>query len=566
MAQGSRSAWAANVALFTALAVFAGAMYLLFFGPVSRPPELGSGPAPVDGKTPPNVPPKLAAAGQMPRLFEGQPTPDLFLVLSGQMFGYLQPCGCSRPQLGGLERRFELMARLLVKGAPVSAADLGDFAPQQRGPQAKLKYEIGLRMLTTMSYSAVGLGLNELTMPVTEAFDIAQNYQPPHFLAANLDDSDGQFPGMFQGWTIDRPRHITDHLSFLGRWLGHAATPTPGHAELAVGLCIAARPSVGYVGLVGESVATKAKSLEVPVRFKSASEVLPAALATLAEQHVDVRVLIFQGTADEAKQLLGPRPPFDVVLTKSDADIAASLPERIGDCLVISVGHKGRSVGVVALTRGAAGSWQKQYKLVDLVEALELPDAQTNPARELMREYVLGVYLGGLLTKVTPSKHPLHLFPGMENAKFVGAAACKECHAQAYNVWAQSKHAKGYQSLIDYGRPIAQLRQKDGSLKRIGREYDPECAICHTVGFGFQGGFVDAETTPLLLGNQCENCHGPASLHVADPKNPDFFKPLRLSITAKTTEANCRRCHDGDNDPKFDLEKYWPQIRHSKVN
>src|SRR5438876_9759401 len=43
----------------------------------------------------------LAAAPPGLRLFNGWPKPDLALVLSGQMYGYLQPCGCSRPQLGG---------------------------------------------------------------------------------------------------------------------------------------------------------------------------------------------------------------------------------------------------------------------------------------------------------------------------------------------------------------------------------------------------------------------------------------------------------------------------------
>jgi hypothetical protein len=31
--------------------------------------------------------------------------PEAVIVLSGQTFGHVQPCGCSRPQMGGLERR-----------------------------------------------------------------------------------------------------------------------------------------------------------------------------------------------------------------------------------------------------------------------------------------------------------------------------------------------------------------------------------------------------------------------------------------------------------------------------
>jgi len=47
-------------------------------------------------------------------LVDGQPLfanwpanqkPDAVIVFTGQTWGFLQPCGCSRPQTGGLERR-----------------------------------------------------------------------------------------------------------------------------------------------------------------------------------------------------------------------------------------------------------------------------------------------------------------------------------------------------------------------------------------------------------------------------------------------------------------------------
>src|SRR5437773_9383965 len=44
----------------------------------------------------PNNPPEA------PKPFAGWNNPDFVLVISGQMYGYLQPCGCSFPQYGGL--------------------------------------------------------------------------------------------------------------------------------------------------------------------------------------------------------------------------------------------------------------------------------------------------------------------------------------------------------------------------------------------------------------------------------------------------------------------------------
>src|SRR4051812_27344339 len=37
--------------------------------------------------------------------------PELALIFSGQQLGYLQPCGCSHPQYGGLTRRYNLLER-----------------------------------------------------------------------------------------------------------------------------------------------------------------------------------------------------------------------------------------------------------------------------------------------------------------------------------------------------------------------------------------------------------------------------------------------------------------------
>src|SRR5262245_49088555 len=38
--------------------------------------------------------------------------PDLAIVLTGETNGYLKFCGCSVPQLGGFERRANLMSQL----------------------------------------------------------------------------------------------------------------------------------------------------------------------------------------------------------------------------------------------------------------------------------------------------------------------------------------------------------------------------------------------------------------------------------------------------------------------
>ena len=108
---------------------------------------------------------------------------------------------------------------------------------------------------------------------------------------------------------------------------------------------------------------------------------------------------------------------------------------------------------------------------------------------------------------------------------------------------------------------------------------------------------MDDKKTPDLKHVGCENCHGPASGHVANPKAANLvalMSPwkragggnLPAALIKKMAEtppvdrgkirvepadqlmvniaaANCGKCHDPDNDPHFDFYTYWPKVNHS---
>jgi hypothetical protein len=112
---------------------------------------------------------------------------------------------------------------------------------------------------------------------------------------------------------------------------------------------------------------------------------------------------------------------------------------------------------------------------------------------------------------------------------------------------------------------------------------------CHATGwepqkyFPFVSGFVGLKETPDLVGNGCENCHGPAADHVAaengeteadDAELERLRAALRLKITPNEGNVGdqvwkeggvvdmCMKCHDLDNSPDFDFQKYWPKVKH----
>ena len=114
------------------------------------------------------------AAAKTSDLFKRWPAgqkPDFVFLLTGEQFGYNQPCGCSSPQYGGVARRWNFIeTELKGRGWAVVPLDLGDVA-QKSGPQTKLKYVYSMKALKAMGYHALGVGLNEFGIPLPTAVD-----------------------------------------------------------------------------------------------------------------------------------------------------------------------------------------------------------------------------------------------------------------------------------------------------------------------------------------------------------------------------------------------------------
>jgi hypothetical protein len=135
---------------------------------------------------------------------------------------------------------------------------------------------------------------------------------------------------------------------------------------------------------------------------------------------------------------------------------------------------------------------------------------------------------------------------------FAGAQTCAACHAVAARVWQASRH----------GHALA-------TLERVGKQHDPECLACHVVGLE-RGGYLSADLTPQLANVQCENCHGPARAHLADPARAPGPVPIASGGVPAAAgpgverpgEATCRTCHVGSHSPNFDFSAYWPKVAH----
>ena len=504
-------------------------------------------------RTGPNQTALVAPSGKLAAELERWEKPDLTLLITGQQHGYLLPCGCSRPQVGGLERRYNFFQTLATRGWKTVAVDLGDI-PQMAGPvnlsniQGLPKYRFSMQALKLMGYAAVALGEYEGSLPLFKALgEYALNESSPRVVAANLADAETQYPEQTAKWHLAQP----------------AGSPW----------------KVGITSAVGPTVAAKIK--DPAAKFGSSRQALETVKAEMDKAGVEYRVLLYQGTFNRAPEGAQPVeaeaaarafPEYQVVVALSEEDEPAGAPTRVRhpdgrETLVVRIGHKGKYVGVLGLYKGAKPETPaNKYTIVQMSEDYLTPDDQAagNPIVKLMEAYSAELKRDGYLSKYPQMVHPFQAAVPDSSPTYVGSEKCKKCHASAFAVWQSTPHSHAWQTLADAKRPSQ-------------RHYDPECIICHTVGFGTKGGFIDADKTSTLKDVGCESCHGPSSEHLRNTSDETWHKLMNpwkaqpnesaQDKTARQLRVDqfCQRCHDIDNDVTWThkgFERKWPKIAH----
>ena len=122
-------------------------------------------------------------------VFEGWSPPRLLLVVTGQLDGYIEPCGCTgkENQKGGLSRRQNFLRAVSAAGWPVLAVDLGNQV-KRFGRQTEIKFQSIADGLRQMGYATVGFGPGDLRLPAEElvAAVAPVGDQPTPFVSANV--------------------------------------------------------------------------------------------------------------------------------------------------------------------------------------------------------------------------------------------------------------------------------------------------------------------------------------------------------------------------------------------
>ncbi len=156
---------------------------------------------------------------------------------------------------------------------------------------------------------------------------------------------------------------------------------------------------------------------------------------------------------------------------------------------------------------------------------------------------------------------------------YVGSKKCKMCHLKESKSWAETKMAKSLTIL----NPGERAEEKKAAGLDPGKDYtkDATCLPCHTTGYGKPGGYVDAESTPNLVGVGCEMCHGPGGTYTKSQymslKNKEYkiAELVAVGMVEEITIEQCKVCHNTDSpfvgdDYVFEFEENKEKGTHEK--
>ncbi len=461
-------------------------------------------------------------------IFLNWPKPDVALVFTGEQNGYLEPCGCAglENQKGGLRRRYTFLNGLRAKGWPVVAMDLGG-QEMKFGKQAEIKFDFALRALAQMGYAAVGFGPQDLRMDLTS-------------IVINLDEKSNPLVSANVG-ILDFDSGFTNRYKIVE----------------------AGGMKIGIATVLGKKEISQLQNL-TEIKLLEPQQAIPEILPKLLEAKCDHLVLIAFADPDETKELARRYKDFDWVMTAHGAEEPPNTPTKIegSNAQLVEVGHKGMYAAVVGLYKSGSPAFRYQRVPLDHRFA-DAPEISAMHEEYQNRLQTLG--LEGLGVKAV--RHPT-------GREFAGSQVCGDCHTKAMEVFSNTPHSHATESIIKLDPP---------------RHFDPECLSCHVTGwepqkyFPFETGFTGLEAMPNLVGNGCENCHGPAAKHAAvelgdvevtEKEREALRAALRLKIVEnegnKTGQVfdkgkvvqMCIECHDVDNSPEFDFQVYWPKVKH----
>lgn len=501
--------------------------------------------------------------------------PRARLYLVSDLAGALEPCGCVKDQLGGMDRFGALVAAEKSKAPAFATLAAGPLffmdmdIPDEKKGQEVAKAETIATTLKTLKLAAFAPSRNGFADGTTTLAKL-RDASGAALVAANL-----------QAGALTPATSTIVEVG--GLKIGVIGVAAPDKVEASHG--------GGATGL-----ADVMSSPPIPA--------VKERVLTLKNEGAQAIVVLAAVGRGEAKRIADENPELLAILVGStgasgDANTKTAPPEQIGRVLVVETANHLQTVGVLDLyVRGDApaglleladgtglermrkreeltaridelrkkiATWEKDKSVdpkdvaarkADVAKLEAERDAQGEapaPAsgnfyRFAMREIreELGAdddvtsQMNVFYKKVNDAnklafkdKTPAPAAKG--EPSYAGIEVCSKCHEDAKNVWDGTGHAHAY-----------------ATLSRQFKEANLDCVGCHVTGYDKPGGSTVTHVAGLE-NVQCEVCHGPGSLHAAKPAT------VKIPI-AKPAPESCTACHHPPHVHTFDARAKMADI------
>jgi hypothetical protein len=490
-------------------------------------------------------------------------TPTVRLYLVSTPAGALEPCGCVKDMLGGVDH-LAAYVKSQSDGAPNSAL-------LAAGPLFFMNTELTRERQTQDSWKADALARS--------------------LGAAGL-----------RAWAPGANDWAAGPDTFGA--LATAAQATPLAANLSGPGLQAARVfeiAGNKVGVIGVSVPAHEGKLPAGVSALDALAELKKAKASLDAQGAKLRVLLTAMPRGEALRLIDQVPGFQVLVIgkpfdEGEVNDPPTPPEVVGSTLVVEAPNHLQALGVVdlfvqgdqfefadgsntaaaaeresltarikelesrLLTAQAAGKTSEADLAARRADLERLKGEQRQlsapsvPAKgsffqyhlvevrdNLGAEATVRDLIGGYYQRVNDHNHDvfkdkLPLPAPAGTSHYVGVEVCSSCHKSERDFWNQTQHAAAYPTLSSQHK-----------------EFNLDCVGCHVTGYDKPGGSAVVHVDKLE-NVQCEVCHGPGSRHADKPLVDDLIAIPEQTLCA----ASCH--HPPHVKADWSVTASWQKI------
>lgn len=458
---------------------------------------------------------KPAPSGTMKDRLDKDDGYGIVLFYSMGIHGNLEVCGCPIYPLGGVARRMGYIdalrrrspdAALLQVDAGYIFNDELNYEGTDLRADARVMNDSIVRANEAMGMDVVNLGYRDLRYAAKLfAPDAKVKPEKTALVSANV-----------------RPAKAG------------GAAPAPYVIKIATGKRLPRPVRIAFIGL--SDAAPEEFRGDVEASGFAIGDPLAAAKAALAEVHdkADVTVIVGFLRLPTVNKLAMQNPDLDLIIAAEERGIVFD-PKQVNNTMIVYAAKETKHLGELRFyvdAEGIVDRFTARYVELDAV----IPD---NPAMATMTKEVRR-QLDGLQVQLAEEEARAYLAKaGATPSPFALSETCAQCHQAEYDKWKSTRHSHAF----------AVLETKQ-------RAFDTACVGCHSLGYQEQG-FVNIKATPKYADVQCESCHGPGAEHVKAPAAGNYKTPPK--------NQSCLGCHDKDNSPDFDFDKYWPRVAHGKA-